>query len=287
MLDNNDIKLCYFGGSGGFIVLHLLLLSKKFFCAFRDDISIEEIVDQQWKISSPAQWKSSEFWPDNHKTRQSDTDLRKIFFFCGPDIKEVNDFNGKIFFIYLDADSQIEMARYKNAYWFGNESTRNHKNYISYYRSKLKSWTDHYANIKDPSWPRCTGPAGFRALPRRIQDELNLEPHTAVYLDIEKYSPINLEDQQIKIQELNCKKTLSPDGIAIMPHVLDFLKHADLSMTLTDIINDLDLLCNITQTNIVQSQIELRDKWIKLHPQQLLNDVGININLGKINAEQP
>jgi hypothetical protein len=277
-LDNDDIKLCYFGGSGGFIVLHLLLLSKNFFCEFRDTrLTLDQIIDQQWKISNPRLWKITEYWPDNIKTQNAKTDLRKLYFFCNPVIDEVNGFHGKIFFLYLDHHAHIRMVEYKHANYFFNESTSLFTNYVAYYRDRLQGWQEHYKNIKDPSWPRCTGPAGFKALPDHIQKELLDNPYTSKHLNIQKYTPLDNDTKNKKIEMLHSKKVTAFNGAEVMPEVRDFLSCADLALCLSDIINDLDLLNKVVKNPINQDQITLRNRWKSLHPSSLLNNIGIKI----------
>ncbi len=173
------------------------------------------------------------------------------------------------------------MCEYKHAYKFYNESTSLYKSYFSYYRTQLRHWVQHYNNIKKTAWPRCTGPAGFLALPCYIQQELLKDSYTSTLLDIKKYVPINLENRkkQKQIEMLRAKKSITDDGVQVMPEVLEFLPHADLSLKLTDIINDLDLLFRITKTPINQDQLDLKNKWVALHPSSLLNNVGIKLTL--------
>lgn len=272
----NDIKLCYFGGAGGFIILHLILLSKKFFCQFSDDgRTLEQIIDKQWQISNPRLWKVNECWPDNYKTQNAQTDLRKIYFFCNPVINEVNKFNGKIIFLYLDADAHIKMTEYKHAGPFYHFPTSLFTNHVAYYRAQIKEWQIHYDNIKDSSWPKCLSPSGFKKLPDFIQKELHNEPHTSALLNIKKYVALDHKTRSKKIETLYSKKVMAPNGIEVLPAVRDFFPHADHLFKLTDVINDLDLLSEITKTAINQDQIALRDRWKSLHPFSLLNNIGI------------
>lgn len=242
-------------------------------------MSFQEIVKNQWQIPEPRLWKSTEYWPDNIATQNANTDLRKVYFFCNPKIDEVANFDGRIFFLYLDLDSHVQMAEYKHAGKFFNESISLYKSYFPYYRSKLNHWKKHYNNIKDPSWPRCTGPAGFRALPGHIQQELMENPFTANVLNIKKYAMIDHQDRKNTRENLLVNKSLTDDGIQVMPEVKNFWPHADITLRLTDIINDLNLLSRITQTPTNQEQVDLRNQWVKLHPSSLLNTIGINTTL--------
>ncbi len=126
--------LGYRGGSGGYLLLHLLLLSGKFHVSFEEDKTIEEIVADQWKIVDPNKWKSLEHKPNNAKTISSASNLDKILFFCNPrreyffgDRESFLDVGGyygtayptiKTVYIYTDIDSQHELAFYKKAYCY-------------------------------------------------------------------------------------------------------------------------------------------------------------------------
>lgn len=282
----NDIKLCYFGGSGGFILLHLLLLSRQFFCRFDDDsLELADIIYRQWQIPDPRRWKANEHWPKNLATSQYQTNLRKIYFFCNPNIHEVSEFEGQILFLYLDADSQLKMAKFKQAHYFLHEPTSLHENYVSYYRAKLKNWYNHYNNIKDPSWSRCTGPAGFRALPLHIKNELLENPYTTVALEIKKYTHYDHVAQEEKFARLNQEYVFLPDGTKVMHNVGNFFRHADMSIKLTDALNDLNVLSEIIGVAYNNDQVCLRNRWASLHPLSLLDDVGIT-PMFKSHAEQ-
>lgn len=287
-MDNNDIRLCYFGASGGFIVLHLMLCSGRFFCRFEDpDVDFETIINKQWQIPEPRLWKINEFWPDNLQTRDSKTDLRKIYFFCNPTIDEVSEFDGQIFFLYLDIDAHLQMAEYKHAGRFFNESTSLYRNYFSYYRPQLQNWINHYNNIKDPDWPKCLTPRRFSLLPLAIQEELLRDPHTLDLFTIRKFIPLDLQHQQKHMEKSLSQRMCLADGTGVLPEVYDFFQHADIALRLTDIINDPDLLCKITKTPTNRDQMDLRKRWLSLHPSSLLNNIGIKLHKEQVqHAEQ-
>jgi hypothetical protein len=115
--DNNlsDVSVLYFGGSGGFFLLHLLMLSKKFFCSPLEDF--ESVFHKQWTIQDPARWKSSETWPNNAATAGAQTNLRKLFLHCngGPGWDQ---HSGSKVLLYTDIETQLAMAEYKKAWCF-------------------------------------------------------------------------------------------------------------------------------------------------------------------------
>jgi hypothetical protein len=54
----NNLSIGYSGGSGGFLLLHLLLLSDQYHVEFKDNKLFAEAFAQQWKIIDPNQWKT-------------------------------------------------------------------------------------------------------------------------------------------------------------------------------------------------------------------------------------
>lgn len=270
----SDIKLCYFGGSGGFIILHLLLLSKKFFCKFQTDKPLSQIINDQWNITNPSQWKSTEHRPDRWRTQEHNTDLRKIYVFCNPTIQEVSEFAGQTVLLYTDAESQLELSFYKKA----NIYMEKKHSWAEYYRYFLKQWQAHYDNIKDPSWPKCQSPRKFCTLSRHIQSELLINQHTGQLLDIPKYADFLRDGRKIKeLKSIVDNIKVLPNGKKVLNEVYDFFPFADISLNLQDTINDLDLLSEITGSPTNQDQENLRRRWVSLHTTQLLEKIGIQI----------
>lgn len=262
-LTNSNVKLCYFGGSGGFILLHLLLLSDQFYCSFATDKSTTEIIKHQWNVTDSDEWKSTEIWADNLNTQSAVVNKRKLFFFCNPTIKKISQFDGATVFLYADSQTQTSMALYKKAHIFIIRDSC----WVSFYRKKLQQWQQHYNNIKDVDWPSCTGPNGFRNLPDCIRQEVLTDPHTEQCLNIASFD--------INYHVRNNEKL--PNGDTVLPEVFDFFKHADVSIKLSNVISNLNVLSKITGVAVNQQQIDLRNHWISLHPTQLLHDAGINI----------
>lgn len=279
MVDETDIKLCYFGGSGGFISLHLLLLSGKFICDFDINLNLDEIISHQWSIDDAALWKSHETWPQNEKTKTLQTALRKIYFFCNPTDRELEKFQGITILVYTDIESQLQLARYKRAMWCFHEHTSLYKNYVSFYRHKLQPWTAHYNNIKDASWPRCTGPGAFKQLPCWIQQELLGEPHTRASLDITRWQPWEPWDQEKMDNRMHEIRSghhkILPDNTKVTEEVGNFFHNADLSIKLQHIINDPGTLTALTGTAWNSKQKKIRQQWINLHSPALLHTIGI------------
>lgn len=271
----SDIKLCYFGGSGGYIVLHLLLLSNQFHCVFVDrHKKLHDIIDQQWRIVDATSWKHTEHPPDNFATRASKSPKSKIYFFCNPTIENISNFDGSTVFLYTDAESQFELSLYKNAYIFFN--LKNY-NYVTYYREHLQLFKSHYSNVKDPAWPSCYGPKKFSRLPQWIQQEVMCDPTVLDYLNFSTYKNF-VKNPRVSARYKtfsNNLKTL-PNGERVMQPVFEFFNYADKTIKLQDVINNLSLLSDITHVPVDQAQIDLRNKWISLHSLNLLKSIGIN-----------
>jgi hypothetical protein len=187
---DNDINMAYHGGSGGFLLLHLILLEGKhdadfpwypyhvkkfvtyypeyyqqlripedfyksvaepgfpdyheYYTNFNDvsavirnklikhhiqnpsnlddfpawrDFLLNEIVQSQWNISSPEEWKWSEYWPKNDVNFVTRPGKRRIFNTCNM-YDEWMRYNGTKLFIYTDIHTQVRMALRKRANWF-------------------------------------------------------------------------------------------------------------------------------------------------------------------------
>jgi len=137
---HNDLNIFYSGGSGGFYLLHYLLLFRQHWCAleFTDasgqslkdqdfDTKLKSIISQQWNIPTTSKWKQNEVWPSNSSTlAESSPRPYKIFFTCmGPGPDQWPDFPGKRILIYTDIRSQLLLTRAKHAGWWRNSNTLN------------------------------------------------------------------------------------------------------------------------------------------------------------------
>lgn len=130
---NNDLNIFYSGGSGGFYLLHYLLLFRQHWCALdlptaaehsctdQDfDSKLKSIIDHQWSIPTTSKWKQNEVWPDNSVTlAQAAPRPYKVFLTCmTPYPGSWPDLPGKKVLLYTDINSQIRLAAAKKAIWF-------------------------------------------------------------------------------------------------------------------------------------------------------------------------
>jgi len=261
-----DFNLFYSGGSGGFLLLHLLLLSGRYHVVFKNNISMDTALERQWKITNPELWKKSETWPNNEKTFHSDSKLTKIYFYCNPEAEykpdnvdyhgnfgEYSDYNVGL---YTDYSSQVRLAKYKKAWYFGETDTvRNQK--FPFFRKLLKTWQEHYDNVRDYSWPECKSFTKINQLPPATKQELMDNPYTQYFLDFEYHN--GYQGQEVSLG------------------VLPFLKSANATIKLQDLVNtpeqSLGQIFGITHVN--DQQKNLLDHWKNLHPPELLKSLGI------------
>jgi len=258
--DISNLNIGYSGGSGGFLLLHLLLLSGRYHTEFNDNVSFTQAFEKQWKIDNHVTWKTHETWPSNSKTHNSSTDLNKIYFFCNPyDDQQWGKYPGSTLILYTDYSSQNILAHYKKANWhYKKQHSLNLK--FSAYRELLNNWKKHYSNIKDPAWPECRSFRDIEKLPDFIQQEILKNPYTADYLNYQYVSPVE------KYQDSWVLNSMIP-----------ILKAADYVVQLQDLVNSngsiLEKLLSIPPMN--NKQIDFLQNWKKLHPTELLTSIGI------------
>lgn len=153
-----DLNLFYYGGSGGFFALHLILLTGQFECKFNQlDLDFGKVFESQWKIKSMTNWKVTEFPPDNAKTLVSDIQ-NKVYLTCN-DFKKWSILPGKKIVLYTDIDTQWYLAKNKKAFWFKESG----------YDSVVSIQT--YNKIKGDNWPSCETYEQFMKLPELIYNE--------------------------------------------------------------------------------------------------------------------
>lgn len=261
-----DFNLFYSGGSGGFLLLHLLLLSGRYHVVFKNDVPMKTALARQWQIDDHESWKKTESWPDNEKTFHSQSKLTKIYFYCNPDaVFDLSDsyyqgnfgeYSDLSVGLYTDYSSQVTLAKYKRALYFGQTDTVINQKF-STLREILKTWQAHYNNVRDPSWPKCNSFRKIDQLPAAIQQELMNNPHTQKFLDFEYHS-----DYQ---------------GQEVFLGILPLLKSANVTIKLQDLVNHtqntLNQVFGIGRLN--DQQQNLIEHWKTLHPKDMLITLGI------------
>ena len=207
----NTIRINYYGASGGFLALWVLLLGSEYKCIFEqhETMSMNDIKNKHWNIQSVDTWKSTEIWPDNNLTLHSDIN-KKILFNVNPDETDWCK-NATNVLIYTDFDTQIKMSKLKNAFIFADPG---HPLIEQINDSLIQS----YNNIKDKQWPYIKNFDDLMHLDKVIVNEvleiLNFtseEDYVAKwcndYLTINDlhhlvYNDFNKADYQIKLQDI-------------------------------------------------------------------------------------
>jgi len=132
---DKDVSIIYQGGSCGFLLYFLILLSGKYCSGDELIINSENTVSstkfrisQQFPIeliSSRNKWKENEIRPDNNLLKYQNTNKHKLFLICNPLFSKnllvdnlLTTYNTLTILIYTDLDIQLRMAFEKNAYWF-------------------------------------------------------------------------------------------------------------------------------------------------------------------------
>ena len=162
----DDIKLFYFGASGGYFCLHLLLLTNKYHCKFRSlDQNFENILQKQWNISDVSKWKSHEIWPNNIATATFGSNLiNKVYFSCN-NIDAFAQYLGKLIVLYTDIETQWFLTRTKRAFWFVDLDDAKMVNDINL------NFVRCYSQVKADNWPECDNIQEFNSLPDWIKNE--------------------------------------------------------------------------------------------------------------------
>lgn len=256
---DNDIYLGYRGGSGGFILLHLLLCSGDFYVNFGNERSFDDVIDSQWQISTPSAWKNTEVWPDNEKTIWAPNILPRIYFFCNPTADAYfKQSQHKILTAYqrvkdLSWPEIQDFEAYKNLpFHIREECEIQHKlaPLIRYYaRPKKFVWiyTDIHSQNELAFYKKCYWYYGKSTMPK-----------------IESHAFASYRNQQVDMS------------------ALPFLEQCDTVLRLQDIILDPEILVHkglIKSVN--QQQEKLISKWLSLHPPGLLKKIGIAGSLVK------
>lgn len=257
--------LGYRGGSGGFVFLHFLMLSDQYYASFENNFSINFIVDYQWDIHTPADWKKTEIWPNNVCTFHSDTPLKKILYHCNP--------------------TQQEFFNYPQ-------------------RQFIDHFVVAYNNIKDSTWPSINSIDDFNYLPADVKQEVieTLRPYCQQVINyffnlpaesdtfIWLYTDVDTRNElawykkaafyrdnpfKEKITNLSKHATLWKETLVDSSAVY-FLENSDIQIKLQHWANEPDILVDhqlIDKVN--QKQYNLLNHWKKLHPPELLQKIGI------------
>jgi hypothetical protein len=253
MLDAKpDVHLGYRGGSGGFLLLHLLLYSGDYHVSFEDGLTFDDAVNRQWHITDTLCWKNSEVWPDRHETMLDRSSLPRIFYYCNPDISE---------------------------YFLPQKYIVN-----SYQRCKDQSWPeveDFESYIKLPKHIRdeCEIQHGLAPLVQRyvkhkkfvwLYTDIDSQQELAYYKKAHWYCQQPEKPKQVRSEYGIYNNT--PVEIEAVP----FLQRCDIVLYLQDLIRNPSTLIDLGLIESVNvRQIQLIEKWLSLHPWELLKKINL------------
>lgn len=255
-----ELTIQYGGGSGGFLLLHLILLGSKYRCLFKGDQEFDLLFKEQWNIQDHHQWKSSEVWPNNPATLASDFKNR-IYFCCNPgDTTFPFEARGRRIVLYTDLRSQIKLCRYKNSYFYSPKSAWSRDLELQ------RLWRNHYNNIKDPFWPKCLSTRQFFSLPEHIRKEVGQHRDTVAMAACKNY-----DDYLYRLHVTWYHDT--PVDYRMLP----YLMQAHDTVSLQELVNDTNATLRrlgFEKTN--KAQQKLVDHWCSLHSPLLLKSIGIH-----------
>ena len=250
--------LGYRGGSGGFLLLHLLLLSDNFFAAFTEQKNFKQIFKDQWAIVDYLKWKQTEHWPSDVLTARSNSDLDKIFYFCNPSKNEF--FNDSRLFedfkqCYIDIKDQLWPDI--NSFVEFNNLPDRIKNEVT----KTLGWsrTNMLSDIcKKTIW---------------LYTDFDCQNELAFYKKAYFYY---MQPGRNKIQDYEDFTEVWQDEL-VDKHAVYFLNNSDIQLKLQDLVNSPDILVSHGIVDFInQNQIDFLTHWKSLHPPELLKKIGIN-----------
>jgi hypothetical protein len=251
-INHNNLHLNYFGGSGGFLALHLLLLSNHYSNELNDNT--DSVIANQWRIPDHNKWKSNETWPDNNKTFNM-PGSPKLFYYCNRPESEWEKLSGTKLLVYTDLSSQLALCSYKKA-WIYEDRVPAVDRDLNFHFEKF------YNDVKDPAWTSCAKVSDSKTLPTYIQQELLTYPE---YVDF-----INATSWDHWFVTKNQANRINND--IVFEGVADVAKSSDLTIKLQDIVNtNGEALLEPLGLPVLDQHVELIKKWKSLHSDEILS----------------
>jgi hypothetical protein len=260
MTPNQQIyNIGYRGASGGFLLLHFLLLSDQYYTDIFYNTDFSNVVAQQWNISDHKLWKTTEFWPDNFKSINDDSAFRKTAYFCNPTVedffqkKQLVDNVANWYSNIRNPDWPIvtsveDFVNLPN--WIYDEVCNhlNCKNTLTYLRAQ--------ANVTSV-W-----------LYTDFDSQNELAYYKKAYFYLKQSSKEKIQDSTNLTEIWN--------GISVDKNALYFLNNSDIQIKLQDLVNTPDSLidCGLID-HVNQKQSDLLKHWKSLHPPELLQKIDI------------
>lgn len=254
-----DVHLNYFGGSGGFLALHLLLLSNHFANELND--RLDDIICKQWQIPDHNKWKDSEIGPSNQQTAAL-TGSPKLFFYCNNHGQDWNLLSGIRMLVYTDLETQLELSRFKKC-WLYLPNNPDYTTDINFH------FRQFYNGIKDLSWPDCHSIDHSKSLPEAIQQEL------LTHVDYRDFLVSGHWQQWFVAKHRNHR--INND--IVYDKVAAAAEYSDIVVKLQHIINTNGrALLEPLGLSVNQSHIELIEKWKTLHSDKILSMITLAVD---------
>jgi hypothetical protein len=166
-MNMDDLNIYYIGGSGGFYLMHQLLMTGKYWCSFGEKfnhLTIDEVRTYTFNTDRKS-WKDNEIWPKNAETAAHTTELRKLYLFNNMwGFSDWEKYNGIKLALSMDERSWLRMTSAKGAALYWNKPiqkyfsiTRNalrenaYKRYISSSKEQAGSWCYDWKDIITPT----------------------------------------------------------------------------------------------------------------------------------------
>lgn len=248
----SDLHLNYFGGSGGFLALHLLLLSD----CFVNDLNnqFNDIIHNQWQIADHNKWRDNETWPNNYQTAQLNGSP-KLFFYCNLDANVWNNLSGTRLLLYTDLPTHLLLSRYKNCWLY-------HPDNLDRTRDLDFHFELFYNNVRDSSWPDCHSIKDSQTLPANLQKEL------LTHSDYQNFIKANSWHEWFVVQHKHSK--INND--IVYKDVATVAKHSHIVVKLQDMVNtNGQALLEPLGLTVTQRHCDLIAHWKSLHSDEILS----------------
>lgn len=273
---NKSLNLVYGGGSGGFLVFHLLLLTGKFFCIFKQKraadnqeefyYQMQNVIEDQWHITEPNLWKTKEHWPDNGSTRTHGIAGHNAIYLSCNKIWQDDDQAHRLL-VYTDIDLQLKLSQYKRAGVFLHDLSATEN------RKKIEiEWSKIYSDVKDPAWPN-VGVAEIGTLPAVIVHELT-DLHG---IDIQEIIDCYHNNRRYLNKQLLAERRSKFswfNNIQVLPNVKVLAAQCHQSIRLQDIVlTEGRILTDTLELPYYESHRELVSRWLSLHPKDIQQQI--------------
>jgi hypothetical protein len=246
-----DVYLGYRGGSGGFLLLHLLLYSGDYHLCFKDGFTFNDAIAMQWNIPDSNLWKNTEIWPDRHETMCQASSLPCIFYYCNPDIDE-----------YFWTNQKYIVSAYQK---IKDQSWPDIEDFKSY--SRLPRHIRHECEIQHDLAPLVRRYATHKKFVWLYTD-IDSQNELAFYKKANWYA-----DQPEKPKQGLLEYGIYNDT-RVDIEAVPFLLRSNITLRLQDVVTNPSVLVDKGLIRSVDSRhTALISKWLSLHPREVLQKI--------------